>query len=32
MLRSDICGYSDAYIVVKGAKIVEGDDDNKKKR
>ena len=31
MLRSDICDYSDAYIVVKGTITVEGDDDNKKR-
>ena len=25
MLRSDLCDYSDAYVVVKGAVTVEGD-------
>ena len=30
MLRSDLCDYSDAYIVVKGKKSVEGDDVDKK--
>ena len=29
MLRSDLCDYSDAYIVIKGRIIVEGDDDDK---
>ena len=32
MLRSDLCHYSDAYIVVKGRITVEGDNDNKKKK
>ena len=27
MLRSDLCGYSDAYIVVEGTIIVEGIND-----
>ena len=27
MLRSDLCGYSDAYFVVKGRITVEGDND-----
>ena len=27
MLRSDLCDYSDAYIVVKGTITDEGDDD-----
>ena len=31
MLRSDLCDYSDAYIVVKGTITVEGDDDDKKR-
>ena len=31
MLRSDICDYSDAYIIVKGTITVEGDDDNTKR-
>ena len=31
MLRSDLCDYSDAYIVVKGTITVEGNDDNKKR-
>ena len=30
MLRSDLCDYSDVYIVVKGRITVEGDDDDKK--
>ena len=30
MLKSDLCDYSDIYIVVKGTMTVEGDDDNKK--
>ena len=29
-LRSDFCDYSDSYIVVKGTKTFEGDDDNKR--
>ena len=28
MLRSDLCDYSDAYIVVKGAVTVEGNNAN----
>ena len=32
MLRSDLCDYSDAYIVVKGAIAVEGDNDEKQKK
>ena len=32
MLRSDLCDYSDEYIVVKGTVIVEKDDDDDKKR
>ena len=33
MLRSDLCGYSDAYIVVEGTIIVEGTNDaNKRNR
>ena len=31
LLRSDICDYSDAYIIVKGTITVEGDDDNTKR-
>ena len=27
MLRSDLCGYSDAYFVVKGRITDEGDND-----
>ena len=27
MLRSNLCGYSDAYFVVKGRITVEGDND-----
>ena len=27
MLRPCLCGYSDAYLVVKGITTVEGDDD-----
>ena len=30
MLRSDLCGYSDAHIVVKGRIPVEGDNDDKR--
>ena len=30
MLRSDLCDYSDAYIVAKRTITAEGDDDNKK--
>ena len=29
MLRSNLCDYSDAYIVVKGKINVEGDNDTK---
>ena len=29
MLRSDLCDYSDAHIVVKGRITVEGDNDAK---
>ena len=29
LLRSDLCGYNDAYIVVKGTITIEGDDDHK---
>ena len=29
MLRSDLCAYSDAYMVVKGMKTVEGNNDDK---
>ena len=28
MLRSDLCDYSDAYIVVKGEITVEGNNEN----
>ena len=31
MLRSDLCGYSDAYIVVKGTITVERDHDDRKR-
>ena len=31
MLRSDLCDYSDAYIVVKEPITVEGGDDDKKR-
>ena len=31
MLRSDICDYSNAYVVVKGTIAVGGNDDNKKR-
>ena len=27
ILTSDLCDYSDAYIVVKGTITIEGDDD-----
>ena len=30
MFRSDLSDYSDAYIVVKGRKAVEGDDHDQK--
>ena len=30
MLRSDLCDYSETYIVVKGTVTVEGDNDDKK--
>ena len=30
MLRSDLCEYSDAYIVVEGDITVEGTDDRDK--
>ena len=29
MLRSDLCNYVDAFIVVKGSTTVEGDNDAK---
>ena len=29
MLRSNLCDYSDAYIVAKGRITVEGDNDAK---
>ena len=29
MLRSDLCDYGDAYIVVKGIVTVEGENDDK---
>ena len=31
MLRSDLCNFDDAYIVVKGDIIVEGDNDANKR-
>ena len=31
LLRSYLCDYSDAYIIVKGTITVEGDDDDKKR-
>ena len=31
MLKSYLCDYSDAYIVVKGTIAIEGDDDDKKR-
>ena len=31
MLRSDLCDYSDAYIVVKGDIIFEGDNSANKR-
>ena len=31
MLRLDLCGYRDVYIVVKGTITVEGDNNSKKK-
>ena len=33
MLRSDLCDFSDTYIVVKGTMALEGDNDaNKQKK
>ena len=32
MLRSDLCNYSDAYIVMKGTMTVEVDDDKKRNK
>ena len=31
MLRSDLCDFSDAYIVVKGDIALEGDNDTNKR-
>ena len=31
MLRSDLCDFSDAYIVLKGTITLEGDSDAKKR-
>ena len=31
VLRSDLCDYSDVYIVVKETITAEEDDDNKKR-
>ena len=31
MLRSDLCDFSDAYLVVKGDITLEGDDDDANK-
>ena len=31
MLRSNLCDYSDGYIVMKRSVTAEGDDDDKKK-
>ena len=31
MLRSDLCGFSDAYIVVKGDITLEGNDNTNKR-
>ena len=31
MLRSDLCGFSDAYIVVVGDITLEGDDNANKR-
>ena len=31
MLRSDLCNYRDAYIVIKGTITVEGANDGKKR-
>ena len=31
MIRSDLCDYSDPYIVVKGTITVEGDDNANKR-
>ena len=32
MLRSDLCGYSDAYILVKGDNTVEGANNRDEKK
>ena len=32
MLRSDLCDYSDTYVVVKGVKAVEDTINTKKKK
>ena len=32
MLRSNLCDYSDGYIVVKRSVTVEGDDDDDDKK
>ena len=29
MLKSDLCDYSDVYVVAKGKKTVAGDNDDK---
>ena len=31
MLRSDLCNFSDAYIVVEGDVTLEGDNNSKKR-
>ena len=31
MLRSDLCDYSDAYVVVTGERTVKGDDNANKR-
>ena len=31
LLRSDLCDYSDAYIIAKGTITVERDDDDEKR-
>ena len=32
MLRSNLCDYSDGYIVMKRSVTAEGDDDDDKKK
>ena len=32
MLRSELCDYRDAYVLVKGRITVEGDNNDRKKK